>query len=63
MKSLLLLSCVFFLLFSCKKEASSFCTEAMITWGGDPAADGLAGIYWQIASTTNFTYHKIFQIV
>lgn len=55
MKKFLLALAVCFIFFSCKKEEPTFCTDAAIKWGGDPAADGL-GWYILADSTTNKLY-------
>jgi hypothetical protein len=44
MKKILFCFCACILFCACKKEEQSFCVDATVRWGGDPAADG-AGWY------------------
>lgn len=55
MKKLLAGFFIFTIFLSCKKEQQSFCIDALIRWGGDPAADG-AGWYFIADSTRSILY-------
>ena len=57
MKKLTVLISVIIILASCakEKESKSFCVNAMVRWGGPPAADGM-GWYLIVDSTRGISY-------
>lgn len=55
MKKSALIFFVFIILGSCTKDNKSFCVNALVRWGGPPAADGL-GWYLIVDSTRGISY-------
>lgn len=55
MRKIILFVAVLLALFGCKKEESSFCSNAVVTWGGDPAADGLG--WFLVTDSVNHVFY------
>ena len=47
------------MLLSCKKEHQSFCLNAAVKWGGDPAADGLGWYIMDSVGGLKIIYRQI----
>jgi hypothetical protein len=56
MKKFLLLAGTALCILSCKKEQDVFCTDAVVMWGGDPAADGTG--WFLLADSVNHVSYQ-----